>query len=273
LPPPDCGDERPAADGSLARDGLRLGNLAPEDWALLLAASAIGSFLGVVIRRLPEERPILWARSQCESCGAVLTGRDLVPLLSWLLAGGRCRHCGRTLGCFYPTVEIAALMVAVAALAVDGMPRAALDCLLGWWLLALAGIDLRVWLLPDRLTLPLIAAGLTAAATLDPRSLLDRALGAALGYLALQAIAALYRSVRRREGLGGGDAKLLAAAGAWVGATALPQVILLAALTALAAAGAMRLGGVRLQLHSALPFGPFLALGTWILWLAGPILL
>jgi len=251
------------ANGSLASDGLRLGNLAPEDWALLLTASAIGSFLGVVIRRLPEERPILWARSQCESCGAVLTGRDLVPLLSWLLAGGRCRHCGRPLGCFYPAVEIAALMVAVAALAVDGMPRAALDCLLGWWLLALAGIDLRVWLLPDLLTLPLIAAGLAAAATLDPRSLLDRA---------LQAIAALYRTVRRREGLGGGDAKLLAAAGAWVGATALPQVILLAALTALAAAGAMRLGGVRLQLHSALPFGPFLALGTWILWLAGPIL-
>ncbi len=106
---------------------------------------------------------------------------------------------------------------------------------------------------------------------LDPAALLDRTLGAIFGYLALRAIAALYRSLRQREGLGQGDAKLLGAAGAWVGATALPQVILLAALAALVAAGALRLGGVRLQLHSALPFGPFLALATWIIWLAGPL--
>jgi leader peptidase (prepilin peptidase) / N-methyltransferase len=77
--------------------------------------------------------------------------------------------------------------------------------------------------------------------------------------------------LRRREGLGGGDAKLLAAAGAWVGAFALPQVILLAALSALVAAGILRLAGIRLTAQSALPFGPFLALATWVLWLCGPI--
>ena len=249
---------------------MSIGNLGPEGWALLIVAPAIGSFLGVVIRRLPEGQPILWARSRCEGCGAILTPRDLVPLISWVLAGRRCRHCGDRIGWFYPGVEIAALLVALIALAVDAMPRAALDCLLGWWLLALAGIDLRRWLLPDPLTLPLIVAGLAASAVLDPTALLDRTLGAIFGYLALRAIAAAYRALRRREGLGQGDAKLLAAAGAWVGASALPQVILLAALAALLAAAALHLRGIRLQLHSALSFGPFLALAMWLIWLAGP---
>ncbi len=238
---------------------------------MLVAAPVIGSFIGVLIRRLPEGRPIAWSRSKCEGCGVAITPRDLVPLIGWLLARGRCRHCGYPLGWFYPAVEIAALTVALIALAVDDMPRAALDCLFGWWLLTLAWIDLRQWLLPDLLTLPLIVAGLAAAAFLDPDTVLDRALGAALGYAALRAIATVYRALRRREGLGGGDAKLLGAAGAWVGATALPQVILLAALSALLAAAVLRLRGVPLHAHSALPFGPFLALATWTSWLGGPL--
>ncbi len=238
---------------------------------MLIAAPAIGSLIGVVIRRLPDGQPIVWSRSKCEGCGTALTPRDLVPLISWVLTRGRCRCCSYRLGWFYPGVEIAALVVALIALAVDDMPRAALDCLFGWWLLTLAWIDLQRWLLLDLLTLPLIVAGLAAAAMFDPDTVLDRALGAALGYVALHAIAAGYRAVRQREGLGGGDAKLLGAAGAWVGATALPQVILLAALAGLLAAAALRLGGVPLRAHSALPFGPFLALATWAIWLGGPI--
>jgi leader peptidase (prepilin peptidase)/N-methyltransferase len=243
----------------------------PGGWGLLLAAPAIGSLIGVVIQRLPDGQPIVWARSKCDGCGAVLMARDLVPLISWVLAQGRCRRCGYPLGWFYPGVELAALSVALIALAVDDMPGSALDCLFGWWLLTLAWIDLRRWLLPDLLTLPLIVAGLAASALLDPNTVLDRALGAALGYVALRTIAAAYRALRQREGLGRGDAKLLGAAGAWVGATALPQVILLAALTGLLAAAVLRLGGVPLRAHSALPFGPFLALATWTIWLGGPI--
>jgi leader peptidase (prepilin peptidase)/N-methyltransferase len=163
------------------------------------------------------------------------------------------------------------LAIALASVLSDRGPGAWLDCLLGWWLLALGWIDLRCWLLPDTLTLPLIIAGLAAALLFNPDQLLDRALGAALGCLSLIAIAAVYRRLRGREGLGGGDAKLLAASGAWLGAAALPQVILLAALSALAAAGCLRLAGIRLGIHSALPFGPFLALATWILWLLGPL--
>ncbi len=240
-------------------------------WGTIAAAPFIGSFLGVVIRRLPEERPIAWARSACERCGHRLQARDLVPLLSWALARGRCRCCGRPIGWFYPAVELAALAVALAAVAIDGSRWAWLDCLLGWWLLTLAWIDVRCWLLPDALTLPLVLAGLIAAAALAPEALFDRALGAALGYSLFQALAWLYRRMRGRDGLGGGDAKLLAAAGAWIGASALPSVVLLAALAALALAALLRLAGVRLAAQSALPFGPFLALATWLVWLFGPL--
>jgi leader peptidase (prepilin peptidase) / N-methyltransferase len=241
-------------------------------WSAVLAAPIIGSFLGVLVRRLPDGRPIAWARSHCEGCGAALRPRDLVPLLSWLMAGGRCRFCARPLGWFYPGIELAALAVAVVAVAVDGDGfggggAAWLDCLLGWWLLALGWIDVRRWLLPDALTLPLVIAGLAAAVALDRDGLADRMLGAAVGYLALRAIAILYRALRGREGLGQGDAKLLAASGAWVGASGLPQVILIAALAGLFAAACLRLAGLRLGPRSALPFGPFLALATWLVWL------
>ena len=245
---------------------MRLGTLGPEAVSLLVLAPVIGSFLGVVVRRLPEGDAIGWSRSRCECCGAILAPRDLVPLISWAATFGRCRHCRQRLGWFYPAIEIAALLIALIAVAIDGTPRAWLDCLLGWWLLALAWIDLRQGVLPDLLTLPLIVAGLAAAAFFDPDTLIDRALGAVFGYLALRGLATIYRVVRQRDGLGGGDAKLLSAIGAWLGLTALPQVILAAALGGLLTAGAVRLGGIRLHASSALPFGPFLALPTWVVW-------
>ena len=236
-------------------------------WGAVLAAPFVGSFLGVLIRRLPEDRTVVWARSQCDSCGAVLGPRDLVPLLSWLATRGRCRFCRRPVGCFYPAIELAAVAVATVAIACDSGGMVWLDCVLGWWLLVLAWIDARHWLLPDALTLPLVLAGLAAALAVDPDRLLDRALGAALGYLALRGVAFVYRALRGRDGLGEGDAKLLAASGAWVGASGLPQVVLLAALAGLLAAACLRLAGVRLGAQSALPFGPFLALATWVVWL------
>src|SRR5271169_5143020 len=249
----------------------RMADARAAEWSLVLVAPFIGSFLGLLIRRLPEGSPIVRGRSRCDACGATLRVRDLVPLLSWLMAGARCRYCSQPLGWFYPGVELAALAIALAAVLIDGGQGAWLDCLLGWWLLALGWIDLRSWLLPDALTLPLTVAGLAASFLFDPDQLVNRALGAALGYASLMTIAALYRALRGREGLGGGDAKLLAASGAWLGAAALSQIILLAALSALAAAACLRLAGIRLGIHSALPFVPFLALATWVLWLFKPI--
>jgi leader peptidase (prepilin peptidase)/N-methyltransferase len=241
------------------------------DWELVGTALVVGSFVGVVIDRLPEGRLLAARRSRCEACGTALTVRDLVPLASWLAARGRCRHCGAWLGWFYPGVELAALAVAIASLTVDRGVDAWLDAVLGWWLLALGWIDWRRLILPDALTLPLIALGLAAAWALAPDELWERVAGAACGYLGLWLAAWVYRRLRDRDGLGLGDAKLLAGAGAWVGASGLPSVLAGAALAALAAAGVLMLAGTRLDRHSALPFGPFLAAATWLVWLFGPI--
>jgi leader peptidase (prepilin peptidase) / N-methyltransferase len=247
----------------------RVASVGAAGWSALIAAPFIGSFLGVLVWRLPDGRPIAWSRSHCEWCGAALRVRDLVPLYSWLATKGRCRYCGHPLGWFYPGIELGAVAVALAAVAVGGGEGIWLNCLLGWWLLALGWVDIRRWLLPDALTLPLVIAGLVAAAILDHERLTDRTLGAAVGYLSLRLVALIYRGLRGIEGLGRGDAKLLAASGAWVGAGALPQLILLAATCALAAAACLRLVGIRLGARSALPFGPFLAFATWLIWLFG----
>src|SRR6516162_8686870 len=174
-------------------------------WSALLSAPFVGSFLGVVVQRLPEGRPIAWGRSHSECCGAALRPRDLIPLYSWLIARGRCRYCGHPLSWFYPGIELSAVAIALAALAADSGEGVWLDCLFGWWLLALGWIDIRRWLLPDALTLPLVVAGLAAAAAFDLGQLTDRALAAALGYLSLRLVALLYRAARGREGLGQGD--------------------------------------------------------------------
>jgi len=241
------------------------------EWYLVAAALPVGSFVGVVIERLPDGMTLATGRSRCAACGTALTARDLVPLASWLTTRGRCRHCGAWLGWFHPGVELAALGIAALSLGLDRGADAWVDAALGWWLLALGWIDWRRTVLPDVLTLPLIVLGVVAAWALAPDELRDRVAGAACGYLGLWLVALIYRRLRGRDGLGLGDAKLLAAAGAWVGASGLPSVLAGAALAALAAAGGLTLAGTRLDRHSALPFGPFLAAATWLVWLFGPI--
>jgi prepilin signal peptidase PulO-like enzyme (type II secretory pathway) len=174
-------------------------------WGALLVAPFVGSFIGVVVRRVPEGRPVAWTRSRCEHCGTVLRVRDLVPLYSWLTARGRCRYCGHSLSRFYPGIELAAFAIAFAGVAFDGGTEAWLDCVFGWWLLALGWIDIRRWLLPDVLTLPLVITGLAAAAAFDPEQLTER------GSVPLSAISACVRLRWRIEPCG--------AAKGWVMAT------------------------------------------------------
>jgi leader peptidase (prepilin peptidase)/N-methyltransferase len=236
----------------------------------VLLAPFIGSFLGVLIRRLPRHRPVGLVRSECESCGRVLGADEMVPIASYLALGGRCRVCRAPIARFHIAVELAAVGVAAWAASAESDPRRLwAGCVLGWMLLALAWIDGEHMLLPDALTLPLILLGLAATWILYPERMPAHALGAAVGYLAFLGIALAYRGVRRREGLGQGDAKLLAAAGAWVGWAALPALVLLAALAGLGAALLAALGGRRLHAGAALPFGPFLAAALWLMWLYG----
>ena len=237
----------------------------------VIAAPFIGSFIGVLILRLPAGQPIGMVRSACPHCSATLGATDLVPFASWLLLRGRCRHCSAALGAFYPGIEAASLLVAVWAVVVLPGPLSWIGCILGWTLLAAAMIDLRHLVLPDVLILPLIPAGLAVHALIAPERLPDHAIGAVIGYLGFVAIRGLYGAIRRREGLGLGDAKLLAAAGAWVGWQGLPSVVFLGAMLTLAGLLAVAGAGGKVDAKGEIPFGPALALAFWIVWLHGPL--
>ena len=239
----------------------------------LLVSPFVGSFLGVVILRMQEAQPILLGRSICEHCGRTLRAAELIPFASWLLRRGYCA-CGEArLGLFYPGIELAAVAVAGSAATVLSGWLLWASLGLGWALLAMAAIDLRRYWLPDRLTLPLVPAGLMVAWLIDPALLEGHAIGALAGFLAFAGIAWGYRQLRRRSGLGLGDAKLLAAAGAWLGWPALPGVVVVAATLALAVALVRAASGERLGATTRIAFGPYLALALWLFWLYGPLVL
>ena len=235
-------------------------------WAALVAPFA-GSTMGVLARRLPAGRNVMVARSACDSCGAALGPHELVPLLSYAVQGGRCRHCRAPIGLFHPAMELAAIVIALWAGTVFTGGTLWASCALGWMLLALAVCDWENFRLPDALTLPLLLLGLAATWWLWPEAVTDRAVAATLGYLAFRGVAWLYRRLRKRDGLGAGDAKLLAASGAWLGVSVLPRVVLLAALIGLVLAAAIALRRRRVSTRMMIPFGPCLALATWLLWL------
>ncbi|HMG45902.1 MAG TPA: prepilin peptidase [Allosphingosinicella sp.] len=234
--------------------------------ALLLGAIA-GSFIATILIRWPQGRSVLSGRSRCDACDAPLGPVALVPVLSYALQRGRCRHCRARIDPRHLAVELAAGLVGMAAIAAHPLPLALVTAALGWWLLAIALLDLDHHWLPDRLTLPLVPLGLAAAWAGFGPPLAERAAGAAIGWAALALIARAYRAVRGREGMGRGDPRLMAALGAWVGAWQLPAVLLGAGLLGLAAVLAMRLRGQDVTATTRLPLGTLLALAAWPVWL------
>ena len=230
----------------------------------------IGSFVGVVAARGParwglvegdSDESFVTGRSRCASCGRTLAWFELIPLVSFAALRGRCRRCGAPIPRRDLLIEAlggaAGLACGIAFLPDIGTALAALCFLL--LLLAAATVDAETGYLPDALTLPAVWLGLvTAAVGVGGTSASGAVLGAATGYAALRLIADGYAALRGREGLGRGDAKLLAAGGAWLGPLALPLVLLLAALAGLAAV-TLRAGAVRAD--TELRFGPYLAGG------------
>jgi len=240
-------------------------------WFLpVVAAPFIGSFLGVLIVRLPMRTAVVMARSACPKCGHRLGAADLIPVLSFLLLRGRCRYCRQAIGLYHPMIELAA--VAVVLWAWWGDPDATsiwVNCALGWTLLALAWIDWTEFQLPDVLTLPLLLAGLALTSVWQPESLTDHCLAAVFAYLSFRGLALGYRHLRGHDGLGGGDAKLIAGAGAWCGLAVLPLVVLGSAVLGLLLAFGLALAGRTVRSRTAIPFGPCIALAFWLAWLYG----
>lgn len=201
---------------------------------------------------------------------------DLALLFAALPASGLVHHllhdgADHARGIGRIGTMLGALAVAAWSLAVFPGWLAWASAALGWTLLALAEVDRRRLVLPDALVLPLIPAGLAVIWAIAPVRLADAALGAVLGYASLATLAWIHRRLRGREGLGLGDAKLFAAAGAWTTWAGLPSVLLLAGVAGLAFALLTRARGGTLRGEDALPLGAFMAPAIWLVWSFGPV--
>ena len=247
----------------------------------------VGSFLNVVILRLPKRLEWQWQRdsreflgepeaydppppgivverSHCPHCKRQLSWYENIPVVSWVIQRGRCRGCGSRISLQYPLVELLTMLLFVACVWRFGFGWQGFGAiLLTCFLIALAGIDLRTRLLPDQLTLPLLWLGLIASVEnlyMGPKAAL---LGAMAGYLSLWSVYWVFKQLTGKEGMGHGDFKLLAALGAWVGLQGILPTVLLSSLVG-AIIGSIWLAAKGRDRATPIPFGPYLAIAGWI---------
>ena len=248
----------------------------------------VGSFLNVVIYRLPVMMERSWKnecaeyfpeanletekevfnlvlpRSRCPKCNHLIGSTENIPVISWLLQKGRCKHCACKISKRYPSIELltSLLSLIVAYTVPFGWPLL-FALLFTWVLVSLTFIDFDTMLLPDQLTLPLLWFGLLININGTFAGLTDAVLGAAFGYLSLWSIYWIFKLVTGKEGMGYGDFKLLAALGAWFGWQALPLIILLSSLAG-AVIGITVILASKDKKSRPMPFGPYLAVAGWI---------
>lgn len=229
-------------------------------WTLGLCAvlgAIIGSYLATIALRWPMGRGASSGRSACDGCGAALRWFELVPILSFLFARGRCRRCDAPIARLHLAMEIgAAVLGAMAAAMAPTLGGALALSLLLWQLLLLAVLDFRHLWLPDRLTLLLAVSGLMLGGFVTDADLLHRTAAMVGGYAALEILRRAFKALRGHEGMGAGDPKMFGAIGAWMGPLALPFILLGAAALGLAMAAFQSLRG---RPMAAFPFGTYLA--------------
>jgi leader peptidase (prepilin peptidase)/N-methyltransferase len=271
-------------------------------WAWITVAAVlgllVGSFLNVVILRLPERMMAMWREeardvleigeedcsaplppgivrepSHCPHCKHRLSALDNIPLFGWLFLRGRCRYCQAPISIQYPLVELLGGVLSAAVVWKFGPTWPAVAGLVfTWMLIALAGIDFRTQYLPDQINYPLLWIGLllsTLPMFVHPAAAI---VGATIGYLSLWSVYWLFKLATGKEGMGYGDFKLLAALGAWMGPVALLPIVLLSSLVGAVIGGTL----IVLRRHQKdvpMPFGPFIAMAGWIWFVAGDELL
>jgi len=266
-------------------------------WVAAVLGLCIGSFLNVVIHRLPKMMEREWRaqcaelgappgrvdagaesaaynlvvpRSRCPSCGHGITALENIPVLSWLVLRGKCSACSATISPRYPAVEIAAALAAGYAAWRYGFSLAGLGAMAFCWvMIALTFIDLDTQLLPDDLTMPLLWGGLALNLDANFAPLSSAVIGAIAGYLSLWAVYWAFKFATGKEGMGYGDFKLLAAIGAWLGWQALPLVVLLSSIVG-AVAGISLILLTKRGRDNPIPFGPYLAAAGLIALFWGP---
>ncbi|TDI94235.1 MAG: prepilin peptidase [Gammaproteobacteria bacterium] len=252
---------------------------------LLWTGLSVGSFLNVVVYRLPvmlqrgwraearealELEPVpptqafnlMVPRSRCPHCDSQISAWQNIPVFSWLVLRGRCAACNARISTRYPAVEVLTALVSLTVVAVFGYTWDAMFALLfSWLLIAMALIDFDTRLLPDNLTLPLLWLGLLFNLRGGFVDLQSAVIGAAVGYLILWGIYWAFKLLTGKDGMGYGDFKLLAALGAWLGWQALPMVILISSVVGILLGGTVLL--IR-KIREPIPFGPFLAIAGWV---------
>jgi len=263
-------------------------------WGLAVLGLCVGSFLNVVIHRMPRMLEAQWKldaaytlgqdasepppaerltlsrpASRCPSCGHQIRWHENIPLLSWLGLRGRCSACGARISARYPLIELlTAALFALCGLRFGAQPTTLLWCGFVAVLVAASAIDWDTTLLPDDLTLPLLWAGLIAAAMGWTLPLPDALWGAVAGYLSLWSVYWLFKLTTGKEGMGHGDFKLLAALGAWLGwPMILPIVLGSSVIGAVVGIGMKVTGQLREGVY--VPYGPFLAGAGLVVALAG----
>lgn len=252
----------------------------------------VGSFLNVCISRMPEDRSVAWPPSHCPSCGSGIRAYDNIPVVSWLLLRGRCRDCSQPISSMYPTIELLMGVLSLllfwrfvpdpGALDVPHAAAFAVHFLFVAMLVVVTFIDIRHYIIPDELSIYAVPVGGAASALLAwvgaPAAVGLKAslVGSVAGAGVLVSVMLLYKLIRGQEGMGWGDPKLLAMIGAFLGAIpAIPFVIFVASVVGSVVGVTLMAVGRRAGwgLRSAVPFGPFLAIGAVVWVLHGPQLL
>ena len=236
----------------------------------LLFGLAFGSFMNVCIYRIPLKKSIIRPPSSCPSCGKKIRFYDNIPLVSYLVLLGRCRHCRHPISWRYPAVEAITGLLSLALFIRYGLSyQYILFFLFTATLVTISFIDLDHQIIPDVLSLPGVFAGLAIAFIPGSISWIDSLIGIIGGGGALFIVALIYERLTGKQGMGGGDVKLLAMIGAWMGWRSLPFVLLISSLTG-AIIGSVFLLAAGKGYRVRIPFGPFLSLGALLYFFFGP---
>jgi leader peptidase (prepilin peptidase)/N-methyltransferase len=241
--------------------------IGPQLIALVLGC-ILGSFYNVVIYRLPAGQSIVYPGSKCPACGNAIAAYDNIPMMSYLLLGGKCRHCKASISIRYPIVEGISGLLALLLFRRYGLhPQLVIEFIFCSLLLIIAMIDIDTFIIPDILSLPGIVLGLLFSFFTPRLSWWDSLLGIILGGGILYLIATGYSLLRRKAGMGGGDIKLLGMIGAFIGWPGVAFTILVSSVSGMLIALPLMWRSGK-GLGSAIPYGPFLALGAvaYIFW-------
>ena len=235
-----------------------------------LFGAVIGSFLNVCIVRLPAEQSVVSPPSRCPKCGKGVEWRDNIPIASWLLLGGKCRGCREPISVLYPLVELAtALLWAVVAWQYGLSLLALKGALFGTLLLGIALTDAREYIIPNEFTYGGLAIGLLLSAAEGVDAVVAALIGAAVGFAILWVVGVAGRWAFKEEAMGGGDIKMMAMVGAFVGWQGVLLTIFLGALAGTAIFLPLTLIGRK----KLVPFGVFLAMGAAVTYIVGPAII